>query len=190
MILGITGKSGSGKHTAANFLEQKGWEVLDADKIAHHLYRPYTRVWKKITKYFGEDILTGKDVIDRQKLGEIVFKKGNEEKLQALNSFVHPEIKRHIKDEIYYFNKKKRDAVVIGALWEELELFSLCDKVILVTANEQLAFERVKKRDGITREMYEIRVGRQSHPNKPDFIINNEDKFQEFYKELNTLPIY
>ena len=41
MILGITGKSGTGKHTAAKFLEQKGWKVLDVDKIAHKLYRPY-----------------------------------------------------------------------------------------------------------------------------------------------------
>ena len=95
MILGITGISGSGKHTAANFLKQKGWVVLDADKIAHYLYRPYTSLWKAVVKEFGEDILSANDKIDRQKLSKIVFDPNNPEGLKKLNEITHPEIKRY-----------------------------------------------------------------------------------------------
>ena len=37
MVLGITGISGAGKHTAADYFKKKGWVVLDADKLLDHV---------------------------------------------------------------------------------------------------------------------------------------------------------
>jgi dephospho-CoA kinase len=188
MILGITGISGSGKHTAADFLKQKGWVVLDADKIAHYLYRPYTSLWKAIVKEFGEDILTEKDKIDRQKLGKIVFNTNNPEALLTLNKITHPEIKRYLKDELYHL-RKKPNIIIIAALWKEIGILGLCDKMLLINANKDLAFDRIKKRDGIEKEMYNIRIKNQIIPPNPDFTVDNEGDFQELYKSLNQLPI-
>ncbi len=188
MILGITGISGSGKHTAADFLKQKGWVLLDADKIAHYLYRPYTNLWKAIVKEFGEDILTEKDKIDRQKLGEIVFDPNNPEALGKLNKVTHPEIKRYLKDELYHL-RKKPNIIIIAALWKEVGLSELCDKTLLVTANKDLAFDRIKKRDGIERGIYDMRVKNQIPPANQDFTVSNEAGFQELYKSINQLPI-
>jgi len=185
MILGITGKSGTGKHTAADFLKQKGWTVLDADKIAHHLYRPYTHVWKAVIKHFGEGILGKKDIIDRQKLGEIVFNPNKQEELKELNKIVHPEIKRYLKNEIHYLRRKERNAAVIAALWKEMGLIELCDKVLSISANEDLAFERVKKRDGISEEAYGARTKNQLPLETPDIEVINEEDRQSFYKLLN-----
>jgi dephospho-CoA kinase len=189
MILGITGISGSGKHTAGDFLKQKGWVILDADKIAHYLYRPYTSVWKAISKHFGEGILTENDKIDRKKLGDIVFDPSNPNKLKELNQITHPEIKRHIKNEIHYLRKKKPNVIVIGSLWKEIGLPEYCDKILLVTANEKLAFERIKKRDGVTQDAFNSRIKNQIAPPNPDFTVVNEADFQDLYKELNQLPI-
>lgn len=189
MILGITGISGSGKHTAGDFLRQKGWAVLDADKIAHYLYRPYTHVWKAITKRFGNEILNKDDTIDRQKLGAIVFSPAHEKDLQDLNDIAHPAIKQYIKDEIHNLSRKKPDIAVIAALWKEVGLPEFCDKILVLSTGNETAFERIRKRDGITKDMYEIRIGKQIMPANPDFSIENKGSFQEFYKALNKIVL-
>jgi len=188
MILGMTGKSGTGKHTAAKFFEQKGWKMLDADKIAHQLYRPYQRIWREVTDRFGEGILTKDDIIDRQKLKAIVFAGGpeGEKALADMNSIVHPELKRVLKDDVYYLKKKKANTVLIGALWKELGLFELCDAVMLIKAGEALAYERIRKRDGLSFDMYEITTKNQSEPENAHVTVINEGTFQDFYKELNS----
>ncbi|MBN2306670.1 dephospho-CoA kinase [Candidatus Peregrinibacteria bacterium] len=189
MILGITGKSGTGKHTAAQFLEQRGWKVLNADKIAHKLYRPYQKIWREIVDRFGENILTKDDTVDRQKLKSIVFGNTPEAKqaLKDLNAIVHPELKRHLKNELYYLKKKKANAVVVGALWKELEFFELCDKVLLTKAGEALAYERIRKRDGIDYDLFKISIKNQTEPKDADYTVINEGSFQEFYKKLNSI---
>ena len=188
MILGITGKSGVGKHTAAKFFEQKGWKMLDADKIAHQLYRPYQRIWRKVVDHFGERVLTKDDIIDRQKLKSIVFAGGpeGEKALADLNNIVHPELRRVLKDNVYYLKRKKANTVLIGALWKELGLFELCDAVMLIKAGGALAYERVRKRDGITFDMYEIATKNQTEPENAHVSVVNEGSFQDFYKELNS----
>lgn len=189
MLLGITGKSGAGKHTATQFFEQREWRVLDADKIAHKLYRPYQRIWREVVERFGEGILKKDDVIDRQKLKLIVFGKTEESKkaLKDLNNIVHPEIKRYLNDEAYYLKKKKAKTVIVAALWGELGLFDICDKVLVVKAGDALAYDRIKKRDGINYDMYEAYTADQKSPEKADFIVMNEGSFQDLYKELNSV---
>ena len=190
MILGITGISGSGKHTAGDFLKQKGWVVLDADKIAHYLYRPYTNVWKAIVDHFGEEILNTNDKIDRQKLGKIVFDAEDPEKaaknLRSLNEITHPEITRYIKNELYHL-RNKPNVAVIASLWEQLKLPGFCDKILLIKANRELMFERIRKRDGINENVYNMRVKNHTEPPNPDFTFMNEGNFQDLYKTLNQL---
>lgn len=189
MILGITGKSGTGKHTAAKFFEQKGWKVFDADKIAHKLYRPYQRIWKDVVERFGEGILKSDDHIDRQKLKKIVFGSSEEARkaIEDLNKIVHPELKRYLKDEIYYQKKKKKNVIVMAALWKELGLPEICDKLLLIQAGDALAFERINKRDGIDIEMFQAYTRNQSDPSQSDFTVSNESNFKDFYKELNSI---
>lgn len=189
MILGITGKCGVGKHTVGLYFGQRDWKILDADKIAHKLYRPYQRVWREVVDRFGEGILTTNDIIDRQKLRAIIFAGTHEAKksLNDLNAIVHPELKRYLKDEIYYLNKKEKNTVVIAALWEELDLFSLCDKILLVQAGDALAFERVKKRDGTDFDHFESVCSHQSEPENPDYIVKNEEDIKALYMQLNQI---
>jgi dephospho-CoA kinase len=191
MVLGITGISGSGKHTAGDFLKQKGFVILDADKIAHYLYRPYTSVWKGIVDHFGEEILSSDDRIDRQKLGKIVFGAGSPGKtagnLAILNQITHPAVIHYIKDELYHVRNKPNVAVIVS-LWEELKLRELCEKILLVKADKKLTLDRVLRRDGISEDMYGMRIKNQMEPPNPDFTIVNEGDFQELYKKLNELP--
>lgn len=187
MILGITGISGSGKHTAADFFAQRGWKILDTDKIAHNLYRPYTHLWKLVKDHFGEGILGKDDKIDRQKLGAIVFGDKTGEKIEELNRLTHPEVLRFLENEVHSLNRKNRNAVILGALWKELGMKEVCHKILLIKAGEALTFERIKKRDGVNFDLYEMRIKNQTEIPDPDFTIENEADFQAFYKGLNEI---
>ena len=188
MVLGITGISGAGKHTATRFLEKKGWVILDADKVAHELYRPYTGVWKKIVKEFGEDILTKQDIINRVKLGKIVFNASQPDEstiaLHKLNQIVHPFIKRYIKNVIHRHFRRGSNIAVVVALWQESGLEELCDKLLLIKTDAELRQKRIQKRDGISSETYQLRIKNQNEPPNPDFTIENNGTSQEFLKKL------
>lgn len=191
MILGITGISGAGKHTASEYLKQKGWVILDADKIAHLLYRPYTELWKAVVNEFGEKILNQDDTINRFKLSEIVFEVADPKKadkaLLKLNKIAHPFVNRQIKDEIHRHFRRGSDIAVIGALWKEADLIDSCEKILLVKANPELRLKRVKKRDGISDSMIQMRIRNQTEPDKPDWTIENNGTKLELDKKMEKI---
>lgn len=191
MILGITGISGSGKHTTAQILEKRGWVILDADKIAHLSYRPYTSVWKGIVKEFGEGILNQDDSINRLKLGAIVFNKMDTESaevaLRKLNQITHPYVKRKIKDAIHRHFRRGSDIAVVVALWKETDIENYCQKMLLVKADLESRLYRTKKRDGISEETYTMRIKNQTEPKNPDFVIENNKGIKELSEAINAL---
>ncbi|MBN2087670.1 dephospho-CoA kinase [Candidatus Peregrinibacteria bacterium] len=187
MILGITGISGSGKHTAAEFLKQKGWVILDADRVAHYLYRPYTALWKAMTTEFGEGILGVNDKIDRQKLASIVFNPDNTDALERLNKITHPEIKRYLKNEIHHLHRRDPNIAIVAALWEGVGLTEICDKTLLIRTDKQLAYERIKKRDGIENNIYDLRIKSYVEIPNPDYTIENKGEYKEFYREIKEI---
>jgi dephospho-CoA kinase len=188
MILGITGVSGSGKHTAANFLAKRGWTILDADSIAHYLYRPYTSVWKAIVDEFGERVLNQDDSINRVQLSKIVFNTSeperSQESIRRLNDLVHPYIRRRLDDEIRHFARKGGDIAVVAALWKELEMEKICEKILWVRADPEKAMDRIRKRDGISAEVYALRVKSQIPPSKTDWVVENNGAPEELASKI------
>ncbi|MFM1539163.1 dephospho-CoA kinase, partial [Helcococcus bovis] len=89
-IIGITGSIATGKSTVSNILKNKGYTVLDLDKIAHELMKKCEKNYINILSYFGDEILDEDGEIDRKKLGNIVF--NDEKKLKKLNNLTHPNI--------------------------------------------------------------------------------------------------
>ena len=191
MILGITGISGSGKHTAASYLQKRGWMVLDADSMAHYLYRPYTNVWKAIVQEFGERILNQDDTINRTKLSKIVFNvdrpQESLEALQKLSGLVHPSIKRRLVDEIRYHSRKSLNIIIVAALWKELGIDQACEKMMVIKAQPNLAQKRIMKRDGIPAEVYSLRIKNQADPEKADWVVENNGTPDELYVKLNKI---
>lgn len=193
MVLGLTGISGSGKHTAAEWFEKKNWIILNADQIAHYLYRPYTGVWKRVVDAFGEKILNKDDTINRQRLGKIVFDPADpklaEENRQKLNKIIHPSVIRNIKDVIHRHFRRQSNIVVVASLWKELELEKICDKLLLLKAYPDVARQRITRRDSIGDDMYLQRISSQSEPPSPDFVIENNGTEDELFKALKALPL-
>ena len=78
MIIGLTGGIGSGKSSAANFFQNEGITVIDADDLAREVIEPNTPGFESILDYFGSKTIDSNGLIDRACLRKEVF--DNDEK--------------------------------------------------------------------------------------------------------------
>lgn len=184
-IIGLTGGIGSGKTTIANYIQSKGIPVYISDAEAKKVMEQ-PEIIAKINATFNEDITTN-NVLDRQKLANIVF--NNPEKLKQLNAIVHPAVKIHFENWV----KKNQHLPIIvkeAAILFESGSYKDCDAVISVITPLETRIERVILRDNTTREKVLQRVNNQLSDElrieKSDYIIKNES-FEEAKKQTDQI---
>lgn len=174
MLIGVVGKSGSGKSYLARklseYIENSIW--VDIDKIGHASLTD-NNIKENLVNYFGVKILDN-GVIDRKKLSNIVF--NNKEALNYLNNLTEGYIKSQINN-IILLNKNKT-VILDWALLAETEFFELCDIKILVQASKDLRAERVIKRDSVDISKFEARErASYSYDNLNfDFVLENNEQ--------------
>jgi dephospho-CoA kinase len=83
----ITGGIGSGKSSVSGFLADRGWQVIDGDRIGHDALRD-PEIVAEVGKRWPEAVVGG--VVDRRALGRVVF--DDSEELSQLEGLVHPYI--------------------------------------------------------------------------------------------------
>jgi dephospho-CoA kinase len=88
--VGLTGGIATGKTTVVAMLRELGCRVLEADKIAHQMIVPGGAAYEEVVSEFGRGILTPEGVVDRKKLGAMVF--ADPKLLARLNAIVHPPV--------------------------------------------------------------------------------------------------
>ena len=188
-IIGLTGGIGSGKSTVANYIASKGIPVYIADEEAKKIMERED-VKQKIQNLFSESVLNDDTSLNRKKIAEFVF--NNPEKLRKLNAIVHPQVQLHFKN---WLNKYKDFPFVIKevAILFETGGNKHCDKVILITAPEELRIERAMKRDNLTKKDILVRINNQLPDSKKkkwsDFIIDNINLSDTFLKTDEILKI-
>ena len=128
---GLTGGIASGKSTVAAMLRERGFKVVEADKISHGLIAPRGAAYDQVIARFGGDIVDGDRTISHSRLAAIVFE--DQEKLRQLNSILHPLVEKEMERQ---FAELERDggqvAVVEAALIFEAGLRGKLDGVIVV----------------------------------------------------------
>lgn len=209
MIIAITGAMGSGKSTVANLFSRisgyafgtKQWsaEIIDVDKLGWEILKEET-IKEKILTSFGNRVLSDNKeearlVIDRKKLGRIVF--GNRNKKRILDNLVHPLLLRKLKNRINSLTPKlpnSKTVVVDCALIYKWKIEDWFDKIILVKADYNLRIKRLidsgyKKEDALNYIQ-----GQDFQEGKADFIIENngdltdlENKVRQVWRSLYHL---
>ena len=188
-IIGLTGGIGSGKSTVANYIASKGIPVYIADEEAKKIMER-DDVKQKIQNLFTESILNSDNSLNRKKIAEFVF--NNPDKLKELNAIVHPEVRLHFKN---WLKEHKNHPFIIKevAILFETGGNKQCDKVILITAPEELRIERAMKRDNVTKKDILVRINNQLPDSKKkelsDFIVENIDLSNTFLKIDKILKI-
>jgi dephospho-CoA kinase len=173
--IGITGGIGTGKTTVCKMFEKLGVPVYYADDRAKWISNNDSEVIAALKKAFGAEIYQN-GVLDRTKLSSIVF--SDKEKLEILNSIVHPAVFRDAEQ----WQTEKQEAGFQYTLKEAALLFETgsykqLDKIIVVSADEEIRIERVMKRDNLSREEVMKRIAKQmpqaEKEKAADFVIEN-----------------
>ena len=185
-VIGLTGGIGAGKTLVSNFLQNLGATVVNADLVGHEAYLPHTETWREVVSEFGEEVLDEEDRIDRRKLGAIVF--SDPERLQRLNSIVHPRIYAMIQDRIEELaNDGVKVVVVEAALLIEAKWTPLADEVWVVTAPWEQVLSRLTGR-GMSSEQALARIESQMSQGErethSDVIITNASGFYELESSI------
>lgn len=172
-IVGLTGGIGSGKSTVARMFEQLGVPVYFADDEAKKLMMTSMPLVAKIKRRFGEKAYK-EGSLNTRYLAEVVF--NDPASLKALNEMVHPEVENHFKSWV-----SKQDASYViqeNPLLFEKDKQDQYDVVIVVTAPKEMRIERVRSRDGVSREEVEARIQNQmdqeSKVKRAHYVIEND----------------
>ncbi|HSD13707.1 MAG TPA: dephospho-CoA kinase [Flavobacterium sp.] len=191
-IIGLTGGIGSGKSTVAGFFRENGVPVYIADDEAKKLMDTPEMI-KKIQSVFEENI-SEDNKLDKKKIAEIVF--SAPQQLEKLNSIIHPVVRNHFLSWVEAHNDEPF-VIKEAAILFESGSYRDCDKIILVTAPEEIRIERVMNRDKVTKEQVLERIANQWSDEKKiplsDYIVQNTDieevrkKVSEILKELNKM---
>ena len=169
--IALTGSIGMGKSTVAAMFEAAGVPVFDADAVVRALQAPGGGLVEKIGEMFPGCVRSG--TLDRECLAAIVL--SDREKLAALEGIVHPAV-REARER---FIAEHADAPAL--LFEIPLLFETggdaeFDKVVVVSAPEEIQRARVLERTGMTAAKLDSILARQTPDDekraRADFVVD------------------
>ncbi|MBS1508870.1 MAG: dephospho-CoA kinase [Bacteroidetes bacterium] len=175
--IGVTGGIGSGKSLVCKIFQHLGAPVYDADSRAKMLMVSDEVLIRQIKREFGEQSYQVGGELNRGYLSKSVF--NNPAQLEKLNQLVHPRV---AADSENWFERNNGAPYVVkeAALLFEAGSYKQLDKMIVVTAPEELRIKRVLVRDK-NRTADEIKkIIRNQMPEsekiaKADFVIHNDE---------------
>ena len=172
--VGLTGNIGSGKSTVCKLFRVLGIPVFHADVEAKKLLNEKP-VKDLIVSLFGTRILNQAGEIDRKSLATVVF--NDARKLDSLNKIIHPEVMERFFE---WVNLQQSPFVVMeSAILFEQSLEGQFDQIVHVSCPEEIAIERVMRRDNASREAVTLRIksqwSDQCKASKAGFVIINDD---------------
>ena len=194
-VIGLTGGIGSGKSRVAGMLRELGAVVIDADRVAHEVYRPASDGWQAVVDAFGRGVLDADGSISRRKLGSIVFR--DNDARSRLNAIVHPLVRRRLGDRISRAQRDGATVVVVevpllvealqsGGNWERA-----FDQIWVVTAPEAQVIERVLARGGMDEARIRAVIRSQATPAErlpfADVVIDNSGGIDRLRNRVATL---
>ena len=134
MKIGITGGIGSGKSYVCQLLKARGIEVYDCDQAAKRIIRTSKEVRNELLQLIGS--------LEKADIASFLLK--SESNAKKIDAIVHPAVFRDFKESGYQWME--------SAILFESGADKLVDRVIVVTAPEEVRIQRIMQRDDITRE--------------------------------------
>ena len=186
MIIGITGSIACGKSLVSNYLQEKGYTIIDADKIGH-MALENDEVKKQLVNKFGKSILKDNEV-NRVTLGKLVFE--NNENLKELNNIIHPQIRKNISEQIQVHKNEKLVFVDVPLLFEA-KFDDLVEKIIVISLDEKIQLERLMNRNSLSKEEALQRIKSQIPVREKeklgDYVVDNSFTQENTYNQVDTI---
>lgn len=182
-IIGVCGRSGSGKSTFCRELQKRGYTVIDTDEVYHSLIADGgSECTEALCARFGDGILSG-GIIDRSKLRQIVF--ADQKALDDLNAVSHRYVLSKVKKIIAEHVGEEMIFVDIPLMFES-GFDKQCDLTVCIWADDGVCTERICARDGISPADAKKRLSKQGDfRTKCDIVINNSGNINELKSKID-----
>ncbi len=190
LIVGITGRSGSGKSSLARYYATLGYPVEDGDELSRFVCAPGSPCLKQLCAAFGPAILDENGGLLRQKLGERVF--GDPRLNQTLIDIVHPFVLEElIKREKIAEQSGARLFFLDGAMLVGSIFQAHCHRIIVVESEKKLSISRIILRDGISKAAAHSRLNAQKSPEElrlaADYLVENNGTEEHLQKAADAI---
>ena len=179
MKVAVTGGIGAGKSEFMRAVKELGIRTYSADEINAELLRD-KRYIEKLSEAFPLAVKDGK--VDKSVLREEVF--SNDKKRKTLNALAHPEIRRKIEEIT-------GDAVVEVPLLFESGMTDLFDRVIVVTAGEDVRINRIVSTRNISKDLAKNIIKNQATDDerikRADYVAINDGTRKDLYEQAKNI---
>lgn len=176
MIIGLTGGIGSGKSTIADQLSKMGYAVYNTDREAKRIIQEDPSVRTQIEHLLGKEAYAN----GRYQTAWVAQKVFADAKLlERLNALVHPAVKADILHWAQLQSQKI--CIVECAILYSSGIDSICDKIIEVSAPEEIRLQRTISRDKTNTDKVRKRMSAQEKEMamyNADFKVINDGKLE------------
>ncbi len=182
-IIAITGGIGSGKSTVAKLFEKWGARAIDADILAREVVEPGTDGFQRVVDNFGQDMVLADGSLNRPKLASIIF--SDAEKKKLLESLLHPLIRERWLAKMEQLKKANAPVIayIVPLFFESTAKMPEIEKVVLVSAPEEMRIARIMVRDLFPVHIAEQRIKAQlpdsAKIDKSDYVIKNDSSLEQ-----------
>ncbi len=174
IIIGLTGSIAMGKSETAKMFEAQGVPVFDADRAVHMLYAKDGGAVESVQRRFPSAIKDS--AVDRGELAKLVL--NDKTALAELEAIVHPLVHHQRQKFIEEAQDAGQPIVVLDIpLLFETNAQAQVDKIVVVSAPEDIQRQRALERPGMTSEKFEAILQKQvpdrEKREQADFIVDS-----------------
>lgn len=191
-VVGLTGGIAAGKSTVSSIFKSEGVPIIDADLVAREIVLPGQPAHKAIVSHFGKDILLSDGMLDRAKLGGIVFNDPKERK--ALNGITHPWIMYTMFMRLLKLKFLQGENIVLldaALLFEMKVLVPFCSTVVVVSCPSAVQLKRLMARNNLSEKDALARMNSQMPIEEKmrlaDIVLDNGGTLEQLQNSTTTL---
>ena len=186
-IIGLTGGIASGKSTVTSYLREKGYAVIDADRVVHDLQAQGGELYQALVEHFGTEILLDTGDLNRPALAERIFSSQNE--IAWSNQVQGEMIRKALARERDRLAETEDLFFMDIPLLIEQGYLDWFDQVWLVYVTEETQLQRLMERNSLREVQARDRLVAQMPLDEKkafvNLVIDNNSKRDRLYQEID-----
>ena len=186
-IIGLTGGIASGKSTVTSYLKEKGYPVIDADRVVHDLQAPGGDLYGALVEHFGRDILLDTGDLNRPALAQRIF--SSQKEIAWSNQVQGEMIRKALARERDRLAKTEDLLFMDIPLLIEQGYLDWFDQVWLVYVTEETQLQRLMERNALREVQARDRLAAQMPLDEKkafvNLVIDNNSKRDRLYQQID-----
>ena len=161
MIIGLMGRSGSGKTYVQKAVQHLFNDSLDLDQLGHRILLQKD-IKTMLKSEFGNTIIVDGEIA-RDRLREIVF--SSKKALAILNRWCHPRMKKYAEN----WAQKTERGLIVGALIYQMKINKVCNTIVSIDATDL----EIQKYSPDRKLILESQPSREWYNSHADLVLKN-----------------